>query len=352
LLPLPLILAANAGVGRPWAHYVIAILAGITSGLTFLIGALDLAGAGLLIANPGGQSRLPLDIGIMATGVIAATLASKPVRERLARIQPIDPDNPVHALALVFAVIFFGLQVSITLFTSLASTPQSPIGVGDLVAQDLGLVILAAAGVGIFMRRDVSQVAARLSLVWPAWWQVVLALAAAGAMYAFALATVALSQVWTPDVYRQVSTNTDQIFGGLVSNPVGIAALAVGPAIGEEILFRGALQPRLGLIATALLFTASHSEYGLSLEVFSVLVAAFGLGLLRKFTNTTTSAISHAAYNLAIGVGVAASLVEAAIAVELGLVAVSAFAIWSMWRRRRRPADPLTGRVVEPRNTE
>lgn len=352
MLPLPLILAANAGVGRPWAHYAIAILAGITAGLTFLIGAVDVVGARLLIAIPEGQSRLPLDVGIMATGVVAATLASKPVREWVARVQPIDPDNPVHALAIVFAVIFFGLQVSITLFTSLAGTSQPGIGVGDLVAQDVGLVILSAAGVGIFMRRDLGQVAARLSLVWPAWWQVVLAVAAAGAMYAFAQATVALSQTWTPDVYRQVSTNTGQIFGGLVTNPVGIAALAVGPAIGEEILFRGALQPRLGLVATALLFTASHSEYGLSLEVFSVLVAAFGLGLLRKFTNTTTSAISHAAYNLAIGIGVAASQIDAAVAIELGLVAVSAFAIWSMWRRRPRPAEPLTGRVEEPKETE
>jgi membrane protease YdiL (CAAX protease family) len=284
----------------------------------------------------------------MATGVIAATLASKPVRERVARILPTDPDNPVHAVALVLAVIFFGLQVSVTLFTSLANAPQSGIGLDDLVAQDVGLVVLAAAGVGIFMRRDLRQVAARLSLVWPAWWQVVLALAVAGAMYAVSEATVALSQVLTPDLYRQVSSNTTQIFGGLVSNPAGIAALAVLPALGEEILFRGALQPRLGLMATALLFTASHSEYGFSLDILSVLVAAFGLGLLRKFANTTTSAISHAAYNLAVGVGVAASQVDAAIAIELVLVAIAAYAIWSRWRRRPGASEPLTGRVVEP----
>jgi hypothetical protein len=352
LLPLPLILAANASVGRSWAHYAIAILAGFTAGLTFLIGALDIAGASLLIAIPGGQNRLPLDVGIMATGLIAATLASQPVRERVARILPTDPDNPVHAIALVLAVTFFGLQESILLFTSLGTAPQSAIGVGDRVAQDVGLVVLAAAGVGLFMRRDLGQAAMRLSLVRPSWWQIVLALAVAGAMYAVSEATVALSQVFTPDLYRQVSSNTGQIFGGLVSNPVGIAALAVLPAIGEEILFRGALQPRLGLIATALLFTASHSEYGFSLDILSVLVAAFGLGLLRKFTNTTTSAISHAAYNLAVGVGVAASQVDAAVAVELVLVAVSAYAIWSRWRQRPDAGEPLTGRVVEPEEIE
>jgi len=352
LLPLPLILAANAGVGRPWAHHAIAILAGLTAGITFLIGALDVAGAPLLIAVPKGQNRLPLDLGIMATGLIAATLASKPVREWVARILPTDPDNPVHALALVLAVIFFGLQVSITLFTNLASAPQSGIGVDDLVAEAFGLIVLAAAGVGIFVRRDLRQTAARLSLVRPAWWQVLLALAVAGALYALAQATVALSQVLTPDLYRQVSSNVDQTFGGLVSNPVGIAALAVLPALGEEILFRGALQPRLGLIATAVLFAASHSQYSFSLDLLFVLVAAFGLGVLRKFTNTTSSAIAHAAYNLLIGVGLAASQVDAAIAVELVLVALSAYAIWSMWRRRRLQAEPLTGRVVQPEKIE
>jgi membrane protease YdiL (CAAX protease family) len=171
-------------------------------------------------------------------------------------------------------------------------------------------------------------------------------------MYAFSEATVALSQVLTPDLYRQVSANTGQIFGGLVSTPLGIAALAVLPAVGEEILFRGALQPRLGLVATALLFTASHSEYGFSLDILSVLVAAFGLGLLRKATNTTTSAISHAAYNLVVGVGLAASQVDAAVAIELVLVALSAYAIWSRWRRRPRPNESFTGRVAEPEKIE
>ena len=352
MLPLPLILAANAGVGRPWAHHAIAILAGLTAGITFLTGALDVAGAPLLIAVPKGENRLPLDLGIMATGLIAATLASKPVRERVARILPTDPDNPVHALALVLAVIFFGLQVSITLFTDLASAPQSGIGVDDLVAEAVGLIVIAAAGVGIFVRRDLRQTAARLSLVRPAWWQVVLALAAAGALYALAQATVALSQVLTPDLYRQVSSNVSQTFGGLVSNPVGIVALAVLPALGEETLFRGALQPRLGLIATAVLFAASHSQYSFSLDLLFVLVAAFGLGVLRKFTNTTTSAITHAAYNLLIGVGLAASQVDAAIAVELVLVALSAYATWSKWRSRQSQAEPLTGRVVQPEKIE
>jgi len=352
LLPLPLIITANAAVGRRWAHFAIAILAGVSAGITFLLGALDAAGAGLLTAGPGAQSRIPLDVGFMATAVIAAALASQPIRERVAKRLPLDPDNPVHALALVLGVIFFGTQVSATLFTSLATTGQTTLGVGDLVAQDLGLLVLAAAGVGIFIRRDPSQAAARLGVVVPAWWHVAVALAAAGGMFAFSQAMIELSRVWTPGVYEQVNASTNQIFGGLDSAPLGIAVLALAPGICEEILFRGALQPRMGLIATAVLFTASHSEYGLSLYLVSVFVSALGLGLIRRYTNTTASATAHVAYNLLAGIGLMGSQVEVAVAIELVLVAVSAYAIWSNRRRQVAPADVLTTRLVEPERIE
>jgi membrane protease YdiL (CAAX protease family) len=126
---------------------------------------------------------------------------------------------------------------------------------------------------------------------------------------------------------------------------MGIAALALAPGICEEIMFRGALQPRLGIIATALLFTCIHTQYGLSLDALSVFVIAVGLGLIRKFTNTTTSVITHTTYNFIVGlagIGVAGSRGEVAIvvAVEVVLVAVSAYGIWSVRRRAAQTASP------------
>lgn len=275
----------------------------------------------------------------MATGLVAAALASKPVRERTARLLPLDPDNPVHAFALVLVVILFGTQVSTIFFTSLALSAQSTVGIGDLVAQAIGLLILAAAGVGIFIRRDGTQVSARLGLVLPAWWQVALGLAAAGAFLAVAQATDELGRALTPDVYRQLQASTNQLFGGLVGNPLGVATIALAPAISEEILFRGALQPRIGLIATALLFASFHSQYGFSFDTLAVFVIAIGLGLIRKFTNTTTSVISHGAYNLAIAIGISGSNLYIAIALEAVLIAAAAYGIW-LQRRRAIRVDP------------
>jgi membrane protease YdiL (CAAX protease family) len=338
------VIAANAAVGRRWAHLAIGILAGVSAGVTFLIGALDLAGAGRAAGGSGTQSPVAVDVGIMVTAAIAAALASKPLRERVASLVPIDADNPVHALALVLAVLLFGTQVTSIVFTSVGTSTQTALTLADLISQELPFLILAGAGVGLFMRRNLSQATERLGLIVPAWWQVVGAVAAAGVFFAFGLGMDWLSHIWTPDVARQVDSTSQRLFGGL-GTPMGIAALALAPGICEEIMFRGALQPRLGIIATALLFTCIHTQYGLSLDALSVFVIAVGLGLIRKFTNTTTSVITHTTYNLIVGLvglGVAGSEVEVAIvvAVEVVLVAVSAYGIWSVRRRAAQTANP------------
>jgi hypothetical protein len=184
LTPLPLVVIANAAVGRRWAHLAIGILAGLSAGVTFLIGAIDLSGAARTTGGSG-QNSTGVDIGIMITAVVAAALASKPLRERVARVLPVDPDNPVHSLALVLAVLLFGTQVTSILFTNVTPADQPPLTLGDLLAQELPFLILAAAGVGLFMRRNLPQAALRVGLVMPTWWQVVVALAAAGVFFAF-----------------------------------------------------------------------------------------------------------------------------------------------------------------------
>ena len=335
-----MVIAANAAVGKRWAGRATGILAGVTAVITFLVGALDLAGAGLVQAGAGGQPQ-GLNVGIMITAVVAATLASRPVRGRVARAIPIDPDNPVHAYALVLAVILFGSQLATLVFVDVLAVDQSlpPLTIPDLAASQAPFLIMALAGVGLYMRRTTAGAAVRLGVVRPAWWQIALAFAAAGAFFAFIQAADALSHAWTPDIASQVDKTTQHLFGGLES-PAGIAALAVLPGICEEILFRGALQPRIGLLATAVLFASIHTQYGFSFDALSVLVVAVGLGLVRKYTNTTTSCVCHVSYNLLAAVGIAGALMGVAIAVEAVLLAVCGYALWLNLHQRRVPATP------------
>ena len=334
-----MVAAANAAVGKPWAHHATGILAGLMAGSVFLFGIFDLTVQGS-VHNPMG-----VDIALMATGLLAAALASKPVRERAARVIPIDPDSPVHSLAMVLAVILVGTQLASLAFTNVlaAATALPPLSVGDLLAQEVPFLVLGVAGVGLWLRRDVGASAERLGLVKPAWWQVILALAAAGAFYAMAEGAGALSHAVTPGVAAQVDSTSNHVFGRLTASVGGIVLLGIIPGVCEEVLFRGALQPRFGLVLTALLFTAIHTEYGLSLDVPTIFVLALGLGLIRKYANTTASGTSHVAYNVLTGFNLTGAAVIAGVAAELVLVAVVVYVVWSMRRRRSEATAEMTG---------
>ena len=58
---------------------------------------------------------------------------------------------------------------------------------------------------------------------------------------------------------RQLQGEFQQILGSLESKHILLLALL--SAFGEEILFRGVLHPRLGLLPTALLFALLHFPY-------------------------------------------------------------------------------------------
>jgi hypothetical protein len=70
-----------------------------------------------------------------------------------------------------------------------------------------------------------------------------------------------------------------------------------------------------------------------------VFLLALGLGLIRKYTNTTTSSICHASYNLLVSIGIGGDMVAFAITAELALVIPTALAVRSL---RRRRIEPLT----------
>jgi len=345
LLPLPLIVTANAVIGKSWASLATGILAGLTSGATFLFGALIFAG---VLGPPApGAFVSGFAIAVMVTAALAAVVASNPVRERVARIVHVDPENPVHTLALVLAVILLGLQLAFLTFVDVlaADRSQPPLTVGDLFGQELPFLIIALAGIGLWTRRNAIQSAGRLGVVKPAWWHVTLALAAAGLFFAFGQAVVLLSQALTPQVAHNVEVTTQHLFGRL-QDPVGIAALALLPAICEEILFRGALQPRLGLVVTAVLFTSIHTQYSISFDTLAVFLLALGLGLIRKYTNTTTSGVCHAVYNLttaiAASISVGAVVLGFAIAAEILLAGLTLYALWSYRRRQAAREQTVT----------
>lgn len=324
-LPLPVIYLANLAVlgrgpqDRPDWYW-------------FVLGAV---GAGAVLV---GLATVPgtagYGVGLTAGGVAMGALALAPARRLAARLLPIDPRSPVDATALGFTLVVaggqLGLQVSTNVLATVAAgAPESPL---DQVLTELPFLLGAVLGVGFGMRRGPGAAARRLGLTFPRGWQILLAVACAGAFYAFGLGAEAAQRWLTPEVAARVGSATGQLYRG-VDTPLGIATIALVPAICEETLFRGALQPRLGLIWTAVAFALLHTQYGLSIDELAVLLLAVGLGLLRRFTNTTTSMLCHAIYNGVTAVQLASAFAGPGLAVEA--VAVAGCAVWFAASRRR-----------------
>ena len=94
---------------------------------------------------------------------------------------------------------------------------------------------------------------------------------------------------------------TEQLLGALFTTPFGILTIGLSAGLGEETLFRGALQPRFGLLLTSIFFALVHSQYGITLSTVVVLLLGLVLGWQRLRYNTSTAMITHAVYNMTLG---------------------------------------------------
>ncbi|MGI8865672.1 MAG: CPBP family glutamic-type intramembrane protease, partial [Rubrobacteraceae bacterium] len=61
--------------------------------------------------------------------------------------------------------------------------------------------------------------------------------------------------------------------------------------------FRGAVQPKLGIVLTSILFASMHIQYGPSILLLFIFFLSVALGFLRRYVNTTATFLAHAGYN-------------------------------------------------------
>jgi uncharacterized protein len=305
------------------------VLAGIAYallGLFFLLlivlgGLLHLAGVmaqgastadmGALLENTGlDPAVLPsLGFGMWLPSLLGLLLLLPPVRRLLARLIPIDAGSAVHAVALAFSTLIL-VNLLTTLGVGLGTLADmveetGPVRgtniIGVLWAQDLTLAVLSAIGVGWLARRPLFAVLERLGIVVPSVKQALAGIGVGLLMVPIVLVGEVLSTNagFGPDA--DVARLSELLIGPLAGSILGILTMGLAAAIGEETLFRGALQPRFGLLLTSALFALLHSTYGLSLSTVIVFGVGIVIGLIRRRFNTTTAMIVHAVYNMTLG---------------------------------------------------
>lgn len=237
--------------------------------------------------------------GIAVWGLLASL---RPLRRILARWLPLDPTSPVHALALVLSGILVGSTLLALTQGGLEALAETAVSTPliDFVFQQLLFIMLALLGTGLLVRRRWPKLIDRLGLERPSWSQIRLGLRWIAILV---FAQWAVGMIWAltnPDQSELVEGISDVLLGNF--DTVGEwLIVALGAGLGEEILFRGALQPVFGLWFTSIIFAIAHIQYGFTLVTILVFFISISLGYIRRRTNTTVAIFVHAGYDFVLG---------------------------------------------------
>ncbi len=279
---------------RPKTRYVVIGSFGTLAFLVMLTGIFYLTVPNIL-DNPANQRQS----GILLLVIAAVTFLPmfKRVRLLLGRLTPMDPNSTVDISGFIVAFWFMVISAVTLLTVDLeALAPQVSITVAASIINVLAYPALALALVGIWITRTPREAIARLGLERLSPREIAISLGLVLPMLIFGIGLDALGRQLQPDLYRQLEAVLKAMSTN-VTNPLIAVIIAFSAGIGEEILFRGALQPRLGIWFTAFLFALAHTQYGLSYGALGIFVIGVILGYQRRYMNTTSAIITHGAYN-------------------------------------------------------
>lgn len=244
----------------------------------------------------------PAGLVLLLSAVWGLVVTLPEIRRLLTRLMPIDPTSPVHALALVLAGYLIGNSV-VTLtqggLEGLAQT-SSAATMLDIVASELLYAMIGVAGVGLFVRRQGWKLLDRLGLQMPTREQLRVSLRWVLLLVVLQWIMGAIFLLTNPE-QAEALDNLNTLLLENIDTPIEWFVLALSAAIGEEVLFRGALQPVFGLWATAFLFAMAHIQYGFTLATVLVFAIGVALGLIRRRYNTGVAIFVHFAYNFILG---------------------------------------------------
>lgn len=233
-------------------------------------------------------------------------------RGQLARILPFDPDSFPHTVGLVCVLALIVMPLVPLLVTGnapfLNADLQEVLGIGkeepgSSVNLDTFSLIWTVIGsfflVGLWVKKDLKGSLERLGLVRPTARQVLLGLLSGIVLVGFfwIIDDILTALFLACGIAITDETLVNNLF--MVSfTPLAAVVASISAGLGEELSIRGVIQPRFGTLLSALVFASLHAYQYAWDGVIGVFLAGICFGLLRYYTNTSTSAISHGTYDL------------------------------------------------------
>ncbi len=240
------------------------------------------------------------------SGAIAVALYKKEsIYDQVTRVKVFLPTSIPHMVGLFIYISTFA-----TLLGSVDPDGMSlpglplpvPVPLDTLFSYNgLGLVLLSFCGIGIFVKRDFKSAIDRLGWKKPTMKQVGIGLG----LIVFSFLYDYVWSLYTHQMGTDLATKlavynsgTFSVVGGVEKSLILALATAIFAGVGEETLIRGALQPVFGIFPAAVLHGILHAQFNHA-PVFIIQVALWScvMGLVKKYTNTTTTIIGHAGFN-------------------------------------------------------
>lgn len=236
----------------------------------------------------------------------ARILSSMEIRQRLKKLvgehSTYNPNSIVHTTAIVLMLATLSFTIGQLVLSGgigglAESIETSGISLSDTLFNQVLWIFVAFLGIGLFLRRTIEQSLDRLGLRVPTWGDIRGAIITAVALYVFVFA---VSTVWvalvSPEQFQEQTAASEQIAEAFNTLPLAFF-LSITVAMGEEVLFRGAIQPVFGLWLTSIFFALLHTQYTLTPASLTIVVVAVALGWLRQRFSTTAAIIAHFLYN-------------------------------------------------------
>ena len=208
--------------------------------------------------------------------------------------------------------ILFPLSLYVLLYPFIAFNSESNLaiilnGIYDilnLLGFQIVMLMFSFVGIGFATRRTLKQSILRLNIKFPNLKYVILGVVAIflidylvwGAMGIFGQLVGGDVAQKTVEESSNIENTIETIRRFAPSIPK-LALISIVVGISEELLFRGALQPRFGKFYTSLLFASLHFQYLSVIALIEIFIISYVLGIIKEKTNTSTTAIIHMIYD-------------------------------------------------------
>jgi membrane protease YdiL (CAAX protease family) len=243
-------------------------------------------------------------------GVISLSLIrSYSFRQKLANFigtqGAYDPNSIVHTVAGVLVLLMLTTQIIQFIVSGgtaalIEDIEQSGVNPSGMIFQTALQVAASFLGIGYAIRRSGHSSLKRLGLRIPTSDDIKYGVGGGFAMiallYSFGIVMTIIQSLLGTTAIEDANAANVALSSAFATLPMALL-VSLCASIGEEILFRGALQPIFGNLLTTIVFALLHTQSLFAVGIILLFVISLILGWIRNRTSTTAAIIAHFIYN-------------------------------------------------------